>query len=428
MSTLRNHDAMFAAWLDEGPTDIPTHVLDAALEEARSMPQLRDWLGPLRRWIPMDATLSTQTRTGRSPIGVLALIALLIVALAAAALIVGGRHRLPPPSGLARNGLIAFDAEGDLFVAQADGSGRRALESGPAVDTSPIWSPDGTRIAFWSQPEEAALRDLVVIDADGSGRRVIASATGLGDSLGAVATVAWAPDSAQLAFSDVDKRLHVARADGSSDRTIGGDQLLRDEPAWSPDGRLIAFRGTARDGSDGLYVITPDGSTERRLSTSAGSGFAFAGSQWSPDATRLAYYDGVDGAHDVAVVDVTRDRETILSSSPLDEYWPTWSADGAWVLYQRNEASLSGPGNVEIRVNSDGTGETVVASAFAQLNGQALGGSPMYVSPDGALAFGYGGDGDQGKIVVLRTDGTGSPMLIDAPGNLGNGSWQRLAP
>jgi Tol biopolymer transport system component len=414
---------MFAAWLEEGPTDIPAHVLDAALAEARSMPQPRDWLGPLRRYLPMDATVSAPARAGRPPIGAFAVVALLLLALAVAAFLVGTQRRLPPPSGLARNGAIAFDSQGDIFTAQADGSGRQQLTSGPAVDTSPSWSPDGTRVAFWSRPDAFGPRDLVVIDSEGSRPKVIARRAGSPDTPGGMIDVAWAPDSAQVAFVDARKQLHVARVDGSSDVIVGGDGLQRDEPAWSPDGRLIAFRGVGGDGQAGLYVIRPDGSSERRLSTSAGGGYAFTGSQWSPDGTRLAYYFGEDGAHDIGVIDVGADREAIVSSNPFDEYWPLWSPDGARVMFQRTQSLVVGS-DAEVSVRPDGTDESVVVNELPHVGGA------IFLSPDGRLAFGFAGEPADQKVAVFPLDGSVQPVLIDATNNagVGVGSWQRLVP
>ena len=79
---------------------------------------------------------------------------LALVLAAAGAVAVGAsilQADLPPPFGPARNGLIAFESGGDIWVVDPDGTDRRQLTSAPGLEHSPAWSADGTRLAYWSQ-------------------------------------------------------------------------------------------------------------------------------------------------------------------------------------------------------------------------------------------------------------------------------------
>ena len=120
----------------------------------------------------------------------MATLALLVGLSLAAIALVGSIHRVPPPFGLAKPGLIAFDSGGDIFVSNADGTDRRQLTSGPAIDLMPTWSPDGTRLAFMSliDPTDPAnyakpIEDLVVIDPDGTHRTVVGTKLATGDGI-----------------------------------------------------------------------------------------------------------------------------------------------------------------------------------------------------------------------------------------------------
>jgi Tol biopolymer transport system component len=164
---------------------------------------------------------------------------------------------------------------GSLFVARADGRGRRRFAQGVDLFYSDaVWSRDARRIAY-------AERDgLHVVNGDGIGARLV--------DRGQDSDAAWSPDSRSLAFvrrAAAANELVVTRS--GVEHVVGESSLSADlRFAWSPTGRWFAYNSTPSIASNPgeLDLVRPDGSGRRRLVVSPTTDFA-----WSPDGRWLAY-------------------------------------------------------------------------------------------------------------------------------------------
>src|SRR6266487_612528 len=188
-------------------------------------------------------------------------------------------------------GHIAFAATGndwDIFVMQADGSGRRQLTYDPGPQFDPAWSPGGNKIAFASD-REGQLK-IYLINPDGTGLVRLTQGEGEYPS--------WSPDGKKIAFAssrDGNYEIYVMNADGSNQTRLTNNPAYDMYPAWSPDGQFIAF-DTQRDyyppkdqgaGEEfEIHVMKADGTCDTRLTTNAVEDRFPA---WSSDGTRLAW-------------------------------------------------------------------------------------------------------------------------------------------
>ena len=108
-----------------------------------------------------------------------------------------------------------------------------------------------------------------------------------------------APKTAKIAFTsfrDGNSEIYVMDADGKNPRNLTNHPGIDDSPAWSPNGRRIAFYSSRPDGRQiaftstrvgvGIYVMNSDGSNQRRL-TPVHTGNLYP--DWSPDGKKIAF-------------------------------------------------------------------------------------------------------------------------------------------
>lgn len=122
--------------------------------------------------------------------------------------------------------------------------------------------------------------------------------------------------------------------------------LIDFEPAWSPDGRTIAYvHGDREPGKSGIYLINPDGSNKRQFYASPGA----SAPSWSPDGQWIAFHDQAQ----VYKIKSNGDSLTQLTFEGRN-FFPAWSPDGQWIAYDKSLADASGPAGIW-RMKRDGT-------------------------------------------------------------------------
>jgi Tol biopolymer transport system component len=146
----------------------------------------------------------------------------------------------------------SFDTQSRLFVVRPDGTGEREITSPDfASPNLPSLSPDGTKVAYsaylLTQGDNGAGSEIYVTPTEGGG-----SPIGVSNNLGDDWWPVWSPDGTRIAFVSsapgdgfVPGGLHVVNADGTGQINLTPVDEVSD-PAWSPEGTRIAYTGVVR--------------------------------------------------------------------------------------------------------------------------------------------------------------------------------------
>jgi TolB protein len=260
------------------------------------------------------------------------------------------------------NGKIAFTTNekrnNEIYLINADGTGRINITNSSGVDAGPVWSPDGTRIAFNTsrdQPDQG-LYDIYVMRADGSKQTRLTNNAAQDFAFG------WSPDATKIAFftdRDGNFEIYVMNADGTGQTRLTNNPAYEAYPGYSPDGRKLVFT-SARDGNQEIYVMNADGSEQTRLTNSPGNDNC---PFWSPDGQKIAFVSYRDGnIPEIYVMNSDGSGQTRLTNDSTFDDEPRWSPDGRRIVFQSNRL-----GNCEIFImNSDGTEPVRVTHMFGK--------------------------------------------------------------
>lgn len=229
-----------------------------------------------------------------------------------------------------------------------------------------------------------------------------------------VTGMSWAPDGTRIAYRHLtgnyeEDGIWVVSADGSSQPsrlTAAGDA-----PAWSPDGKTVAFVVGGYGGD--LWLMDADGANQRKLTPARQQDRVTAafgpGPSWSPDGTQVVFAgapqgEGSDGIWTVDVDGANLHRIAVGGDAPA------WSPDGSWIVYLIQQDNPNGQQAGYWVVGVDGSGAMSLPGDNSGAPHWASDGRITVDCPEGTCAMAADGS-DRAVLVPGHTGAILSPGL-----------------
>jgi Tol biopolymer transport system component len=223
-----------------------------------------------------------------------------------------------------------------IYRVDLDGNNKSQITSGPLYNGIFAISPDGTRIAYTSQPQSGGNNYISVIDSrNGSHTTKVIFTT-----KSFVKSLAWSNNSGELAFfvysdsnpacGDICGDLYIVNADGKNLEKINSNYpVVADPPAWSQDDNHIAF-SLEDDSGQNLYLLDVKSQVAKKLTD---SNLKTRFPVWSPSGNKILFEQGST----YCIISPDGTNIVTLADSVPDPYFygktAIWSPDGNYVAY-----------------------------------------------------------------------------------------------
>ncbi|MEK9688568.1 MAG: Tol-Pal system beta propeller repeat protein TolB [Burkholderiaceae bacterium] len=240
-----------------------------------------------------------------------------------------------------------------LWVADADGEGAQPALTSPEPIVSPVWSPDGSELAYVSFESR---KPVIYVHTVATGKRRL-----MANFKGSNSAPAWSPDGekvvATLTLSG-SSQVYLLSKDGTPPKRITSSRSIDTEPCFSPDGGQLYFVSN-RGGSPQIYRMPVSGGGASRVTF---KGSYNTSPSLSADGRYMAYISRVESAYRVHVMDLASGEVRALTDTEADES-PSFAANSQMLIYATR---LNGR-DALMTVSSDGNIRTRLAGAVGDI-------------------------------------------------------------
>ncbi len=212
----------------------------------------------------------------------------------------------------------------DIFIMDYDGENVKKLTNHRSMILSPDCSSGGDRVVFTSDRNWD--HDLYVLDFKNS--PLPAEGSKITGGIHLDSSPSWSPDGTRIAFSR-EGDIYVASDSGEIQKRLTKSAAIDVSPTWSPDGKKIAFVSD-KDGSPNIYVINSNGGNPKRITQDGYN----TDPSWSPSAEvdLIAFVKSKRRKTDIYTIGSDGNRQVRLTFSGSDEH-PSWSPDGRYITF-----------------------------------------------------------------------------------------------
>ncbi|MGH9714979.1 MAG: Tol-Pal system beta propeller repeat protein TolB [Candidatus Acidiferrales bacterium] len=220
----------------------------------------------------------------------------------------------------------------EIWAMDYDGANQHQLTHLKSISLTPRWSPDATRIAFTCYVPFRGVTSPQICIYSTASDRLIAFPRYRGTN----SSPAWSPDGMQLAFMSSqggDPQIYVSDADGSHMHKMTFSAGVSTSPAWNPKtGKQIVFVSD-RGGEPVLYIANSDGSNVERIDT-GDKGYVIDPA-WSPNGQLLAFsWRRPSGNFDIYIMDIVSKQLVELTRDAGRNERPSWAPDGRHIVFE----------------------------------------------------------------------------------------------
>lgn len=223
----------------------------------------------------------------------------------------------------------------EVYIMNVDGSNKTNLSNHASADLNASFSPDGTKIIFTTYRDSVA--QIYMMDTDGSNKVNISN-----DLTKSYNNAQYSPDGSKILYTDsgVGAGLGIMDADGTDKVKIFNSFSTIIVPKFSTDGQKIAFSST-EPGNQEIYTVNVDGSNVQRLTNDSNPDTS---PSYSPDGSNILFVSGRDGNnYQLMGMDINGANQDFLFETAEDKLAPSYSPDTIPVSSFSYSSSYSDP-------------------------------------------------------------------------------------